>query len=148
MKMSILALALFFLVGCQTMPNPGDGVSSMDEAEAGWLRTELYFAIGLQEGSPEFDVGDKAMKVEGWRRFLDEVVTPLFPDGLTVFDATGQWLSERFESPPKLDSRVLVILHPATEEADRRIEKIRTEFLELTGQQSVLRVSQPAEVSF
>jgi len=26
-----------------------------------------------------------------WRAFLDEAVTPLFPAGLTVVEATGQW---------------------------------------------------------
>lgn len=148
MRLFVIFFGMLALVGCQTLPNRETNMPSVEDASSAWLRTELYFAIGLQDGSPNFEVGDHVMALEGWRQFVDEVVTPLFPDGLTVFDATGQWLSSRFESPPKLESRVLVILHPATEEANLRIEQVRTEFLKLTGQQSVLRVTQAAQVSF
>lgn len=149
---AVLSVAL---VGCGTLPQP----SASEEASAyvadasgavDFARTELYFAIGWAEGSPQRESGidGEAFGEAGWVRFVDEVVTPLFPDGLTIFEATGQWLSDRFESPPKLDTRVIVILHPDTEESDKRIEEIRRAFLELTGQQSVLRVSQAAAVSF
>jgi hypothetical protein len=41
-----------------------------------------------------------------------------------------------------------VIVHPATAEASAKIEAIRNAWKQRAGEQSVLRVSQPAEVSF
>lgn len=144
---TILCFICLTLVGCQTTEFK-DRDSDSEESSP-WLRTELYFAIGLiprdEVESTTDSLGEgKAM----WEDFLDNTVTPLFPDGLTVFDAVGQWLSDRFEKPPHLETKVLVILHPDTEEANEKIEKIREAFLKLTGQQSVLRVTAPAEVSF
>lgn len=154
MKVFLISTALLGLAGCQSVPlSPENEASAYAaDAEGGerFVRTELYFAIGWAEGSPQKQEGidGSGLGESGWSGFVDEVVTPLFPDGLTIFEATGQWLSDRFDSPPKLDTRVIVILHPASEEAERRIERIREAFLEMTGQQSVLRVSQGATVSF
>jgi len=43
---------------------------------------------------------------------------------------------------------MLVVLHPATPEAEARVEAVRAQFLARTGQESVLRGSQPVGVSF
>jgi len=50
--------------------------------------------------------------------------------------------------PVRLDSRVIVILHPNTPEAEAKIEGIRTDFTERFGQESALRATMPATVSF
>ena len=143
---TLLCLSVLSLSGCQSL-EPRN-TASEEEASESWLRTELYFAVGLvprEEGASL----DKLQEGEAmWEQFLDETVTPLFPDGLTVFDAVGQWLSDRFDRPPHLATKVLVILHPDTEAANDKIEQIRKAFLDATGQQSVLRVTMPAEVSF
>ncbi len=51
----------------------------------------MYFGVGEETG-----VGDRPqdqpISEERWRAFLDKEVTARFPDGLTVFDAYGQWL--------------------------------------------------------
>ena len=37
-------------------------------------------------------IGDRiAVSESQWARFVDREITPRFPDGLTVFDASGQW---------------------------------------------------------
>lgn len=154
MKVIFVSIVLLAMAGCQGFPGVAERSASayaaVREGETRFIRTELYFAIGWAEGSQQREEGidGNSLGEAGWTRFVDEVVTPLFPDGLTIFDGTGQWLSDRFAVPPKLETRVIVILHPNAAEADNRIEKIRQAFLELTGQQSVLRVSQAAEVSF
>ncbi|MEM9159547.1 MAG: DUF3574 domain-containing protein [Verrucomicrobiota bacterium] len=150
MRSVLILISLWGLMGCQTTSLPQEGEASAYAADrAGgekFVRTELYFAIGLlrDDGTIDSDSWGESR----WNEFVEEIVVPLFPDGLTVFDATGRWLSDRFEKPPRLGTKVLVILHPETEESEERIEKIRGDFLEITGQQSVLRVSQAAEVSF
>lgn len=106
-----------------------------------WLRSELYFSLG--------DAGEPAEIAQArWRGFLDAQVTPRFPDGLTVFDADGQWRDAGAGAVERLRTRVLVILHEDTPARRADIDAIRAAWKRLTGDQSVLRVSQPAEVSF
>lgn len=60
---------------------------------------------------------------EDWARFLENTVTPLFPNALTSTTAAGQWLSTDGEIVRE-DSHVLQILHPndaATEKAIREV---------------------------
>ena len=45
-------------------------------------------------------------------------------------------------------SRLLVIVHPDSPEASAKIEEIREAWKKQTGEKSVLRVSQPAQVGF
>src|SRR5260370_36861061 len=43
-------------------------------------------------------VGHIAVSETQWLQFIDYEITPRFPDGLTVYDAAGQW---RGPAPPK-----------------------------------------------
>lgn len=107
------------------------------------MQTELYFSIALEGGE------DSAEREAQWRRFLDEEITPRFPAGLTVLDGIGQWRNdETGQISPALTTRVVVLLHPDTEENETRIAAIRTAWLHLTGQISVMRVKTKAEVDF
>ncbi|RBH01913.1 DUF3574 domain-containing protein, partial [Xanthomonas oryzae pv. oryzae] len=83
-----------------------------------------------------------------WRAFLDKEVTPRFPDGLTVFDAYGQWLFRGAKEPNRLGTKVLVILHEDTPQRRNDIEAIRLAWKQATGHQSVLWSRQAVEVSF
>ena len=112
-----------------------------------WLKTELYFGLGPA------DAPDKGIPEATWRAFLDREVTPRFPAGLTVLDIYGQWLAKRDQTtanshPERIRSKLLILLHPATPENITRIDAIRTAWKQLTGDQSVLKVTQPADVSF
>lgn len=109
-------------------------------SEARWVRTELYFGLGPDDG-----MGAEAA---GWPRFLAEVVSPRFPDGLTVIAADGQWLARGEREPRRLRSVVLVLLHEGGPAREADLEAIRAEWKARTGHQSVLRVDQPATVSF
>jgi len=83
-----------------------------------------------------------------WRAFLDKEVTPRFPDGLTVFDAYGQWLFRGAAEPNRLRTKVLVILHEDSPQRRNDIEAIRLAWKQATRHQSVLWSRQPVEVSF
>src|SRR5215472_9140395 len=48
---------------------------------------ELFFGRDVA-GAPEVSEAD-------WRQFVDEEVTPRFPDGLSVADVYGQWRSPK-----------------------------------------------------
>jgi len=111
-------------------------------ATRGWVRTELYFGLGPA------DHPDQGITEAQWRDFLDREVTPRFPSGLSVEDIYGQWLSKGKSIPERLHSKILIILYPGTEENQARIDAIRSAWKQKTGDQSVLRVTQPADVSF
>jgi hypothetical protein len=108
----------------------------------GWVDTKLYFGLGI--------VGDESHGIseQRWREFLDAQVTPRFPDGLSVVDVYGQWQGKGQTAPERLRSKMLVIDYPDTPENRAKVEAIRAAWKQLTGDQSVLRVTQPAEVSF
>ncbi|HSG89896.1 MAG TPA: DUF3574 domain-containing protein [Pseudomonadales bacterium] len=112
-------------------------------AAALWLRTELYFATGRADGP-----SDRGVTPEAWQTFLDEDVTPRFPDGFTVHDAYGQWRSRDGARIGRLLTKVIVILHPDTQDARARVDAVRQAFKVRTGQDSVLRATAPVEVSF
>ncbi len=63
-------------------------------------------------------------------------------------DVYGQWLSKGQSVPERLRSRVLIIDYPDTPENRENIDAIRAAWKKMTGDQSVMRVSQPADISF
>lgn len=105
-----------------------------------WARTELFFGTSRPDGTSVSD--------EKFKRFLDQHVTPRFPDGLTLLTGSGQFknssgviIQER--------SKLLILLYPLTDnDASSRIEAIREIYKQLFNQESVLRVDSRAGVSF
>ena len=79
------------------------------------IKTEIYFG--------EDEPGKKHVGLAAWRTFLSEVVTPLFPKGMTVLEAYGQ-MQHRDGRIEKQPSRVIVLVHPAGKGADRRIHLV------------------------
>ena len=147
------AAALLLLVACAS-PGAGrapaattatlQGDAARPAQASGWVRSELYFGVGREGDAADPGRIDEAR----WRAFLDREVTPRFPDGLTVFDAYGQWLFRGNAEPERLKSKVLVVLHEDTAQRSADIEAIRLAWKQATGHQSVLWSKQPAEVSF
>jgi len=117
----------------------------------GWVDTKLYFGLGrVEAGSDQAVAGHSEARVSeaGWLDFLDKEVTPRFPGGLSVIDVYGQWQGKTMSAPERLRSKLLVIDYPDTAENRAKIEAIRTAWKKKTGDQSVLCVTQPAQVSF
>lgn len=113
----------------------------------GWVRSELYFGVGEETGPADRPQAEPISEAR-WRAFLDKEVTPRFPDGLTVFDAYGQWLFRGAKEPNRLNTKVLVILHEDTPQRTADIEAIRLAWKQATKHQSVLWSKQAVEVSF
>ena len=57
--------------------------------------------------------GRRAADEVRWRAFLAREVTPRFPDGLTVYETTGQWRDPQAKTITREKSRVLRIIVPA-----------------------------------
>jgi hypothetical protein len=81
-------------------------------------------------------------------QFLAEEITPRFPDGLTVFDTTGQWRHEQRKIITRERSKVVMIA--VTEDAglQAKLDAIVAAYKQRFRQQSVGVMIRPACVSF
>jgi hypothetical protein len=104
-----------------------------------FIRTELYFGRNISGG------GEVSRK--DFNKFLEEFITPRFPDGLTVLNARGQFLNSNGDVERER-TIVLILLYPvsARNEKGKKIEEIREEYKTRFQQQSVLRVDDPSPV--
>jgi hypothetical protein len=81
------------------------------------LVTQLFFGRSILHRGP--------VTASEWNSFLRQHVTPLFPDGFTVYDGYGQWLSPQTHAISRDPTKVVVI---ATADAP----EVRTKVAELT----------------
>jgi hypothetical protein len=100
---------------------------------------ELFFGTTVK--------GHAAVAPRSWSQFLAEEVTPRFPDGLTIFDAHGQWRGANGRIVGEA-AHVLVVLYRPDDTSEERIRAIRSAYERRFHQDSVMRVESPACVSF
>lgn len=147
--MNIRAFSVILVCGmlaaCQSAPRPEAKTVSVAAPVAPapapevWVKTELYFGLAPAEAE-----GLGLAAAEGtWRSFLDEEVTPRFPDGLTVLDAYGQWRAGEQDTVERVRSRVLVIVHLASPAKRAGINALCEAYKARTGAKSVLVVETP-----
>ena len=120
----LVFIFLFSTLGCSTslrdecLPSETEGISD-----------NLYFG----RSKPNGIVSDEA-----WLLFLQEVVTPKFPNGFTTLDARGQWRSDAGMIEEE-DSYILNIIYIDNESNQSSVESIKTEYISRFQQKSVLR---------
>ena len=109
-----------------------------------WVQTELFFGVVARDA----DAAIVAQREQRWQNFLDKEVTPRFPEGLSVFDVSGQWLSPKRGTIGYEHSKALLILYQDSPQHRADIEAIRSAWKALTSDESVLRINQNVDVSF
>ena len=134
-------------MGAQSLAQkPASATLKGDAAHPGhaarWMDTRLCFGLGPA------DAPDRGVSEAAWREFLDKEVTPRFPAGLSVMDVYGQWQGKGETAPERIRSKVLIIDYPATAANAAKIQAIRVAWKKKTGDQSVMKVTQAADVSF
>jgi hypothetical protein len=82
-----------------------------------------------------------------WEAFLLEIVTPRFPDGLTVLHANGQWRSAG-QPVQREASRVIEIVYDESPRARRLVDQIVAIYKQRFEQESVMVVRSMANVCF
>ena len=132
--LACLALALVATAACADTDKP-----ACPEETDPFVEYRLFMGRSNQSG--------EAVDDAAWAAFLEDTVTPRFPDGLTVLDAQGQWrgsegviLKER--------SKLLIILAPPGGDAMRLTGEVSDEYKQRFGQESVLRVVGDVCVTF
>lgn len=132
---AVIAIAAL-LAGCATTPAAAPSRCAPDEHEA--ISDLLYFGTSKAGGS---------VSLKDWSDFLWDVVTPRFPKGFTAWQAYGQWKPERGEIQREV-SYVVSIAHPVGGGAESDIRTVIEKYKARFQQESVLRVSSPACISF
>ena len=139
MRLRPAALPALLLAGCAAVGPPPSAACPAGTQPA--TIAEAYFGRGTNDAR---GVGDAA-----WAAFLDNVVTPAFPDGLTVLDAAGQWrrrdgriIGER--------SKVLLVALPGgtAEQALARLAPVTAAYRTRFAQESVMVTTQAACIGF
>ena len=132
-KATLLILSFTFVSACTSIPGQ---VCHSDQAAL--TQESIYFGTGKKDGY---------VTSSEWSAFLDKTVTPKFPDGLTVTEASGQWKGND-GMIVKEPSYVLTIIHDDSKANSDAIVKIMDTYKTQFQQESVLRVTSKACVSF
>src|ERR1043166_3493683 len=134
MRTLIPILLLILIAGAARPPvTAAQGQSSGAASACGPLgmahmRTTLYLGLSRRGGSIS----------EGqWQAFLGKEVTPRFPDGLTVWEADGQWRRSDGRIARER-SKVLLLVHDDTPEVRSALAAIVGNYKRLYEQESVL----------
>jgi hypothetical protein len=123
-----VAATAWILTGCQS-------VSTSQR----WSRSEVYFGLSKPDGS--------LISSLEWDDFVNDVITPKFPAGLSVVHVAGQWRNAS-GCIEKEQSKMLVLLHPSSAAAEAQIDEIRASYRRRFKQEAVLKVTMPVQVSF
>lgn len=130
MVASVLAACV---AGCSTLPE-----SACPPGQSRQANEMLYFGAAKPSG---------VVSKDEWSDFLRGIVTPLFPQGLSSWQALGQWQTAD-GSLVREDSFVLHLVHPEGDAAEQAIQTIVAEYKARFQQEAVLRVESYACVSF
>ncbi len=130
LRMIVLAGLLAMLPACST---PGTAFRGK------MVMTELYFGFSKPSGG--------TVSAREWESFLQNEITPRFPDGLTLVDGAGQWRTQSGVTVRE-QTKILRIVHPSTAEQHARIQALRERYMELFGQEMVLEVISPVHAVF
>lgn len=144
LRLAVLALSTA-LLGAAAPAAPAAGPASRPPQPAHgspYVETSLFFGTARPDGGP-------AVTERQFRAFLDEQVTPAFPEGLTVQEGYGQY-RDAHGTIERERSWELTLFYPTSraDAVDPAIERIRTAYVQRFAQESVARVDDRARVDF
>lgn len=116
---------------------PGSAPAAVAHADT--VADRLFFGRSIPGGGMVTD--------EEWAAFLRDVVTPRFPDGLSVWRAEGQWLDSRGTLEHE-QSMVVEVIHAASPQVDAALRDIADEYKRRFRQDAVLRITTPVRMRF
>jgi hypothetical protein len=104
-----------------------------------FIQDDLYFGRSRPGG---------IISEQEFQKFLSQEITPRFPEGLTVVDATGQFRNRKgviIKEPTK----IVILIHPNSQKKNQAIQEIINLYKSRFNQESVLDVTSiPARVKF
>ncbi|CAI1919208.1 DUF3574 domain-containing protein [Serratia ficaria] len=134
-RLTAALTAAILLSGCAAPATPTSTCSIGDPM----VQTTLYFGLNRPAGP--------VISAAEWQTFVDRQVTPRFRDGLSVFDARGQWLGNDGKLARE-NSKALMLIHTPGKASEGNIEALRSGYKQQFAQDSVMRVDAPVCVTF
>lgn len=132
---TIAALLAPALAGaCRTVAPAAPSPSAIASAQR-VVSDRLFFGRSVPGGGMVSDAE--------WTAFVDSVITPRFPNGLTIWRAEGQW-RESTGALARETVMVLEVLYPADSASDRAVREIAEEYKRRFRQEAVLRATDEA----
>lgn len=92
------------------------GAATVEKSDLVWYR--IHLGMG---------VGDMAVAPQKMRDFVDAVITPAFPEGLTITESRGQWRSPE-HGLIRERTTVIDVQCPDTDDNSAAIERIAEEY--------------------
>ncbi|NWG24924.1 MAG: DUF3574 domain-containing protein [Pseudorhodoplanes sp.] len=94
-------------------------------------------------------IGDRiGVSNAAWARFVDREITPRFPDGLTVVDASGQWRDTRTGGVVREPSKIVTIVLADPDRQQASLDAVIAAYKKKFRQQAVGVILRPACISF
>jgi hypothetical protein len=108
--------------------------------EPKFIRVDLFFGRSIPGGGE--------VSLQAFQEFINNVITPRFPEGLTVFDASGQFLNSA-GMLVREDTKTVTLLLEDSLENELSINEIVRAYVQQFNQESVLQVvDEDVEVTF
>ena len=136
MRRWVVILLALNLAGCAAVTRPAPSPCLVGQEH---LRTAQLF---LGRKAADWPVTEPEL-----RRFVDQEITPRFPDGVTVLDGGGQWSGPQ-DQMMRDAAKVVMIILPAKGDILAKIDAVRAAYQTQFKQETVLQVTQPACVAF
>jgi hypothetical protein len=95
------------------------------------VEVDLYFGLARDKG-PDISEAE-------WAAFLNEQVTPRFPDGLSVFDVRGQWRGPDGRIERERTKLLVIVVFDAPAHASK-VQALIDAYKKRYDQRSVFRV--------
>jgi hypothetical protein len=132
----VVVMALALSAGACASAMPGDNLNrNLKPAHL----ERLYFGRNMADTAV---VSDSA-----WAVFVHDVLTPSFPEGATVWDASGQWRAPD-GTTVRERSFVVELLHLVTPDVEMRVQRVIDAYKSRFAQQSVLRMVTNVRATF
>jgi len=125
---AVFAVGLAAGGGITTFAQRRPAAGECGASSAAQVRTTLYFGTARPKGS--------VSELE-WQMFLRDEVTPRFPDGLTVWDAEGQYRGQQGAIEHER-AKVMLLVHPDNATARASVLALIERYRKLFDQESVL----------
>lgn len=143
MRTALLFMLLATLAACSHPPQHEMGKHAMahhcPEGLQAATRVELYFGLTQAAG---------AVTAEQWQGFLDQVISPAFPDGLTVSDGQGRSRSDDGSLRPLGQTKILLLIVFDDNGLAERIAAVAQSYKEQFQARGVLQLVQPVCAAF
>ena len=135
LRRNMMAFALAALLTACSVPPPPKACPGGKPM----IQTQIYFGLSKQKGN---------VSPREWQGFVEREIAPRFPEGFTIVDGRGFWLSQAENHTISENSKVVIRLHDVGDGQEKAIADIIENYKKAFAQEAVLRVDMPVCAAF